>query len=343
LQSHISYDNKSGKLIVTGTNQHPEQHLKYDLNLYLKDLTTNGVDEITITPENYPIDLVERFIGTLFTDLQGKATGQLKIIGNGNNRKYVGKVKIKDAGLKVIFSQCFYKITDSEIIFREDALDLGSMKLLDTITKNTATLSRGLIMHDSWRKMVFDIKADVDNRPMQLLNTTSRDNQSFYGNAKGTGSFSLTGPQSNMRMKITGIASRTDSSYVTIPNTSSRETGIADFLVERKYGTEMFDSSGSSNETNLTYDVDITGNPMVNVKVVLDELTNDEIRGRGEGNLRIISGTTEPLTIRGRYDINEGNYRFSFQSFFKKPFELRKDAGNYIEWTGDPYHPTINI
>lgn len=343
LQSHISYENKSGRLIVTGKNQHPNEHLNYDLNLYIKDLATNGTDEITITPENYPIDIAERFIGTLFTDLQGKASGQLKIIGNGSNRKYEGKVKIKDAGLKVIFSQCYYKLTDSEINFREDALDLGSMKLIDTITKNTATLSRGLIKHDSWRKMVFDIRADVDNRPMQLLNTTARDNQSFYGNAKGTGSFSLTGPQSNMRMKITGIASRTDSSYLTIPNTSSRETGIADFLIERKYGTEMFDSSFNSNETNLTYDVDITGNQMVNVKVVMDELTNDEIRGRGEGNLRIISGTTEPLSIRGRYDINEGSYRFSFQSFFKKPFELRKDAGNYIEWNGDPYHPTVNI
>jgi len=343
LKAHVFYENKSGKLTVAGQNLNPDEKLNFDLNLFLKNLSTNGEDVITITPENYPINIVERFIGTLFTDLQGKATGQLKITGKGDKRKYVGKARLKDAGLKVIFTQCFYKIPDTEVIFREDALDLGTMKLIDTITKNTATLSKGIIKHDSWKNMEFDIRAEVDNKPMQLLNTTVRDNQSFYGKAKGTGSFTLTGPQSNMRMKIIGAASATDSSYITIPNTSSRETGIADFLIERKYGREMTDSSFRSNETNLTYDVDITSNPMVNVRVVLDELTNDEIRGRGEGRLRILSGTSEPLTIRGRYNINEGNYRFTFQSFFKKPFELKKDAGNYIEWTGDPYHPTVKI
>jgi len=178
---------------------------------------------------------------------------------------------------------------------------------------------------------------------MLLLNTTRKDNSSFYGYALGTGSFSLTGPQSNMRIKIVGKASEKDSSYITIPNTTGKESGIADFLIERKYGRELTDSAISSNETDLTYDVDITGNPKVNVKVVIDELTNDEIRGRGEGNLRIIAGTSTKMTMRGRFDINDGVYNFSFQSFFKKPFELNKNANNYIEWTGDPYHPIVNI
>jgi hypothetical protein len=343
LSAHVFYNNKSGKLTVAGQNLNPEEKLNFDLNLFLKNLSTNGDDVITITPENYPVKIVERFIGDLFTDLQGKATGQIKIIGRGNNRKYVGKAKLREAGLKVIFTQCFYKIPDTEIIFREDALELGTLKLIDTITKNTATLSRGLIKHDSWQNMVFDIKAETDNKPLQLLNTTARDNESFYGTVRGTGSFTLTGPQSHMRMKIIGVASATDSAYITIPNTSSRESGIADFLIERKYGREMTDTATGSNETNLTYDIDIKSNPLVNIRVVIDELTNDEIRGRGEGNLRILSGTSEPLSIRGRYNINEGNYRFTFQSFFKKPFELKKDAGNYIEWNGDPNHPTVKI
>jgi len=83
---------------------------------------------------------------------------------------------------------------------------------------------------------------------------------------------SLLGPQANMYMKIDAIASSTDSSSIT-PNSSSRESGIADFLVERKYGREMTDSDFVSNATNIIYDVDVTANPMVNVKVILDELT----------------------------------------------------------------------
>ncbi len=343
IMAHVFYNNKTGNLIANGKTVNPDQKLDFDLNLFLKDLATNGKDVINIKPERYPVKIAERFIGNLFTNLDGYATGPLQIIGLGPDAKYIGKMKLEDAGLKVIFTQCYYKLSDAEITFKENELDLGQLTLIDTVTHNTATLSNGILKHNGWRNLVYNIKAEVDDEPMLLLNTTRKDNSSFYGYALGTGSFSLTGPQSNMRIKIVGKASEQDSSYITIPNTTGKESGIADFLIERKYGRELTDSAISNNETDITYDVDITGNPKVNVKVVIDELTNDEIRGRGEGNLRIVSGTSEKMTMRGRFDINDGVYNFSFQSFFKKPFELNKFSNNYIEWTGDPFHPVVNI
>jgi len=72
-------------------------------------------------------------------------------------------------------------------------------------------------------------------------------------------------------------------------------------------------------------------------------LTGDIIRGRGTGNLRISSGSNEPLTINGRYEIEEGSYLFTFQSFFKKPFVIKPSANNYIEWTGDPYGAMVHF
>ncbi|MEQ1678385.1 MAG: translocation/assembly module TamB domain-containing protein, partial [Chitinophagaceae bacterium] len=98
-----------------------------------------------------------------------------------------------------------------------------------------------------------------------------------------------------------------------------------------------------NNATNIIYDVDITANPMVTVQLILDELTGDVIKGRGSGNLNIRSGSSEPLSLRGRFDIEEGSYLFTFQSFFKKPFELRKGVENYIEWNGDPFDANIKF
>ena len=72
--------------------------------------------------------------------------------------------------------------------------------------------------------------------------------------------------------------------------------------------------------TNILFDADITANPMVSMRVQIDDLTGDEIKGRGEGTLNIRSGTTEPLSIRGRYNTTSGNYIYTFQSIFKKPF-----------------------
>ena len=97
------------------------------------------------------------------------------------------------------------------------------------------------------------------------------------------------------------------------------------------------------NGDNILYDVELNANPLVEVKVQLDELTGDEIKGNGAGTFKIRSGTIEPLTLRGRFDIAAGNYLFTFQSFFKKPFEIKKGGTNYIEWTGDPYDANIKF
>jgi hypothetical protein len=97
------------------------------------------------------------------------------------------------------------------------------------------------------------------------------------------------------------------------------------------------------NISKITYDVDLTADNHVNVKFILDDLTGDEINGRGEGNLNIRSGTFEPLTMRGRFDIEQGNYDYTFQTFFKKPFTLKPNTSNYISWSGDPMAATVKL
>ncbi|MGH2646280.1 MAG: translocation/assembly module TamB domain-containing protein, partial [Ginsengibacter sp.] len=54
----------------------------------------------------------------------------------------------------------------------------------------------------------------------------------------------------------------------------------------------------------------------------------------------ITAGTTDDMSIRGRYDIEQGEYTFNFQTFLKTPFTLQQ---GYIEWQGDPYLANLNI
>ncbi len=341
VQASLSYNNKTGLFTGKGNNLDPEHIINFDLALDFKDSTNSHKDRISVMATNYPVKILERFIGNLFSDLQGFLTGNIDILGEGANRDYVTKMKLKDAGLKVNFTQVFYKIDDTELEITENEIKLGNMKLRDRDGK-TATV-RGGITHKSFKNMVFDIVAEVDNNPMELINTSYNDNQQFYGNAKGTGSLILLGPQYDMNMYIEAVASYQDSSSITLPPSRSRVTGAASFMVERKYGKEMSEVELQRSTSNITYEVNLTANPRVNIEVVLDDLTGDVIRGRGTGNLRLRAGTQEPLSMRGRYEIEEGSYLFTFQSFFKKPFVLRSGVNNYIEWTGDPYSAMIRF
>lgn len=349
----FTYNNKTGQLSGKGKNDDDKSKIDFDMLWHLNKADSMKENYILLGPENYPIKILERFIGTLFTDLQGFATGKIKIAGKGNKMNYTGKAKLHDAGLKVIFTQCFYKIEDTEIELRENDINLDGIILKDPVTGNPIYLN-GNISHSYFNDMFFDIRVQtrkpftgtrLENRPVLLLNTNYINNKQFYGKAFGTGSLQLSGPQDDMFMQISAIASDKDSSFVTIPPSRSRESGESDFLVERKLGREMSDAIKTRSGSNIIYDADITANPYMTVKVQIDDLTNDEIVGRGEGTLNIRSGTTEPLTMRGRFNIVDGKYDYTLQSIFKKPFEIKKGVGvnNYIEWSGDPYKAKINF
>lgn len=341
VQTSITYNNQTGLLSGGGTTLNPDQKLLFDLSLDFKDTANTHRDRITIQPVNYPVKILERFIGNLFSDLQGEITGKLDILGEGASRDYIGKATLRNAGLKVDFTQVFYTIEDTEIELKEDGIYFGTMRLHDRF--NNTALLEGHINHKSFTNVYFDILAQVESRQMELLNTSYNDNQQFYGRAFGSGTFILVGEQDDMIMDIRVTASETDSSYITLPPSRTRESGQANFMVEKQYGREMSADELGASATNISYTINLNANPLVNMEVVLDELTGDIIRGRGTGNLFISSGTNEPLSIRGRYEIEEGSYLFTFQSFFKKPFTLRRGGNNYIDWTGDPYGAKIHF
>lgn len=345
-----SYNGKTSLLKINGGTVNQDTNLTFNANLFLKDREKQQNNLIALQAKTYPLSILQRFIGTLFSDIQGNVTGKFDIRGEFDKLSVTGKGRLHNAGLKVNFTQCFYKVEDTDIELKTNEIDLDGIILRDPATGNPIYLTGG-IEHTAFKNMFFDLVVSTrkpkttgaaDNRPVLLLNTTYNDNKQFYGRVKGTGSFSLSGPESDMYMKIDAIASTTDSSLVTIPSSKSRESGIADFLIEKKYGREMEETVLKS-ASNIIYDLDVTANPMVTVRVVLDELTGDEIKGKGAGSLNIHAGTNEDMSIRGRFDIEEGDYLFTFQSFFKKPFKLRKGADNYISWTGDPDNAKIQF
>jgi len=350
LSTRLSYDHPTRTLLAQGGTINQQERLSFDVQLYLQDSMAKQ-SKIALNTNQYPIKLLERFLGDLFSDITGFLTGDVTIGGDLNRPSVTGKGLLSNAGLRVNYTQCYYRIEDKEIELTPSRIELNGLVLRDTITKNPIYITGG-IDHESFYNLFFDLdvstrkpgtRGNQENRPVQLLKTNRSDNDLFYGDVKGTALLQLRGPQSDMVMTLNATASEKDSSYVTLPPGTGRESGSADFLVERKFGKEIESEDYRRNGDNILFDLELTANPLVQVKVVLDELTGDEIKGKGSGTLKIRSGTTEPLTLRGRLGIEEGSYLFTFQSFFKKPFEIRKGAANYIEWNGDPYDADIKF
>lgn len=353
ISANIVFDMPTRELLVNGkTLGGEEKSLAYDVHLFLKDRESQAGNIISLKANRFDLKYIDRFLNTLFSDIKGDVTGNFDIKGPLDQLAVVGRGRLHDAGLKVKFTQCYYKIEDRDIELRENEISLDGIVLRDTVTNNPVYLSGG-ILHNAFDDMFFDITVSTrkprtrdarNNRPVQVLNTTYLDNKLFYGQVKATGSFVLVGTEDDTFMKVDAIASDEEDGTFTIASASSHAGKMPEWLVERKYGAEIDSSlSLSGNTSGMKYELDVTANPKVLMKFVMDDLTGDEIAGRGNGTLNIKSGTTDPLEIRGRLDIEEGTYNYTFKSFFPKPFEIIKGTENYISWTGDPMKANINI
>ena len=298
--------------------------------------TTGSPLSSTIILNNTKVNILNKILNSIFTDINGLASGELKINGNPSKPDLLGKVKLYKGSMIVNFTKVKYYVDSASFVFHPSFIDFGKFNIKDKFG-NTGQVSGKLFEHQ-FKDMQFDI--DINTKKMLLIDTKAIDNSQFYGMAIGKANMSITGKQENMRIGIT--AETVDSSHIYIPINTTRESSDADFIVFKQYGTEMQNNNPRS-ETNVIVDLDLTANPLAKIDVILDPITGDVIKANGTGRLKIHAGTSDNLTINGRYEIQKGSYDFNFQSFIKKPFIFREEAHSFIEWNGNPYNAKMQI
>lgn len=336
LDLSTTYARKSGK--VSFKTISVNDGYNFDLT-GLINTTDSLSDEIDIntTFNQTKIGILQQYLTGIFSKLEGRATGNLRIKGKANSLKYLGDVSLNDGGLLVDYTKVYYKIPAAQVKFTDGLIDFGKFQFTDTLG-NKGELTDGKLYHNNFRDMSFDFRVKTNN--LLLLNTTNSDNKLFYGSVIGKANMSFTGPGYDMTMDISGAP--TDSSKIYIATETGRESAEADFIVWKQYGKEMEDFLPYNKGSNLSVALDITANNKATVYMIIDEKTGDIIQARGNGNLKMRVGSKENFTMNGRYEIESGYYNFNFQAW-KKTFKLMPDHGNSISWNGDPYEAALKI
>ncbi len=330
-------DVATGKITGDFKTDNLLSHLNAKLNFTLPDAThPKGYMDVDLDMKDQQIKFLDSYLNVVFDKVEGLATGPLRMVGPLSSPALIGQVQLNNVVLVPGYTKVEYTIDSAMLGFGDNYIDLGSMIIKDS-RRRTGEV-RGRLYHRFFDSLSFNI--GVSSGGIEVLNTSAADNDLFYGTAVARAAFDITGPLENMRMRISGTP--TDSSRIFIKLDDSRESDEADFIVFKQYGREI-ESLIDSNTNNLTIDIDLNANPLAEINVILDALTNDVIRARGTGNIKIGSSTVGSTVMIGRYDIDRGYYNYSFQTLIRKPFEIRGDGDNYIEWKGDPYEANLNL
>lgn len=305
----------------------------YDVN--------NRRAEVDIKFPKFDLVLLEPLLKGILSNTSGQGDVALRLTLKDGKPYINGKVDVKKYSALVDYTKARYDL-NGEISVINNRFELPESPLTDNL-QGTGTIQAWF---DS--KFFKDLRFGVTARFTNLLalNTTIKDNTSFYGRAFGTGQFSINGNERQTNMNI--VAQTALASEFILPMTNVSTISKANFITfvdpkkeeEQKTETEP-KKVKVANEMDIKIDLHVLPNTQAQISIVTENMGN-LVKGRGDGRFAIhINPTQDIFTMTGPFEIEKGSYQFNFRTIFDKWFTI--EPGGRLIWTGDPANPDVNF
>lgn len=301
--------------------------------------------DVTLDINQFQMKSLEGLTQGAIRDARGFVYGKVRVNGSMKDKNIDGRIQFDNTAFTPAALNNVFKIDQESVAFiNNQGVRLGSFTVRDTA--NNTLVFGGRIRTQDWTNFVFDMHIDADN--FQAINSTRRDNSSFFGklvfsthlNVKGT----PTQPIIDGDLAINDKTSFTVVLPTEDPGIVERD-GIVQFVdysatSEDSLFLNTFDSLKTVAFTGYDVSVNIDIDKKATFNLIVDPANGDFLQMRGTGQL---SGGIDPsgkINLTGEYQVEEGNYSLSF-NFLKRKFEIQK--GSKIVWTGDPTAADVDV
>ncbi|MFT2008828.1 translocation/assembly module TamB domain-containing protein [Pontibacter sp. 13R65] len=307
---------------------------------YKPQVTEEQLDMLAVM-DNSQLKIVEPILKPLVSHLEGTMEGRIRILGRLDSPILTGSVMVNDGQFRFDYLGTTYRITD-RVYFGANSISFRNARLTD-LYGNTATVSGG-IAHDGFQNMLIDMQARYRN--FMVLNTTSSQNELYYGTAFATGTASVLGPVDNLQINVT--ARSNENTRIVLPMDNQTELGQKEYI--RFVNRNTSDTTGLAIDVeeqkvnlsgiNMNFNLDVTDDAYF--EIIIDRQTGDVIRGSGNGMIRMTIDTRGEFNMFGTFEIAQGAYNFNLlEGLVSREFKVT--PGGTIAWNGDPLAGTMRI
>lgn len=339
---------------VTGNNVWDPDAKKFMIEFIIDRLNTKIVNcsgyyspldqisplAISANLEKANLKIIEPFIEHIFSNIDGTLSGNYSITGTLQKPILKGEAQIENGQVTIDYLKTVYQVSGT-IGLRPEAISFENIELTDGL-KNKGKLE-GEISHVNFRQMQVNIKAQFND--FQLLNTTIRDNELFYGQGYGTGTVSIVGPVSNLIITADATTKKNTRIYIPISGSSSVEQkefiNFVNMNDSTYQSTVVLRPTKKINITGITFDLNLNVTPDAYCEIIFDIKSGDIIRGRGNGRVKLQLDTKGEFNMFGPVTFTEGGYNFTLYDIINKEFTI--EPGSSITWFGDPYQGAMKI
>ena len=290
--------------------------------------------------DKFKLSIFKSYFKNVFSNLYGYGSGDMTLSGTLQKPVLDGEMMFQKAGVTVNFLKTTYtftspiKITNNTIIFSE-------IKLSDE--NGNSCLLNGSITNNYFKNLSLNILLNPHN--LISLNTTSADNNLFYGKVYASGLVSITGTLKNISIDIAGKTEKNTVFYILLNRRGNiTENYFLNFI--KKDSIKLVTQTDTKPEfkTNLSgllINIDLEVTPDAEIQLIFDQKIGDILRGKGKGNIKMEIDPAGKSFMYGDYTVSEGDYLFTLKNVINKKFTVEK--GGTISWNGNPTDANIDI
>ena len=299
--------------------------------------TASPTLDLVAKMNDFDVAFAQQFVTGIFSNLRGKAFGDLRITGSLSDVDYSGDIALKKFGLKLDFTGVDYSMEDTVVSLSKGLAILNDIGIRDGRNNSKGSIS-GAIQFETLASMGVNLVLRADN--LMLLNTTQKDYDLFWGRVYGTGTLYVDGPVSALNISTPEMRALNNSVFTFNSNSTSNveEFKMLRFLKRDDNGEITVEKKKkSSANMNVDFSLAVDKGTTVNV-LVGDDIGDISVRGNSE-RLRFTMSRTGAISMNGNYFVDSGT--FVSKAILNRTFHITK--GSSIRWDGDAMAPQLDI
>ena len=288
--------------------------------------------------ERMPLNIVNGFVPDHLFGLQGYGDGKMSVRGPLSRPQVNGEIYLDSSyvesvpyGVSLRFDNDPVRIVDSKLLL--DNFTLYSYN------ENPLNIQGSVDFSDLDRVMV-DVRMRARN--FQIIGAKENPHSVAYGKAFVNIFASMRGPADNLNMRgRLEVLGSTDMAYI-LRDTPLTTDNHLDNLVKFKDFSDTAQVVVNRPPLNgFTMDMTLDVSMGAHIMAYLNADHSNFIGLMGGGTLRMLYTPTDNLRLTGRYTLSNGEMKYSLPVIPLKTFVIQN--GSYIDFTGDPMNPTLNI
>ena len=331
-----------------------------DIQGATKDVYTKVDGKIFVTQDSLRINfdahkinlaLIQPFLSNVMEKVEGAGSADLTLYGNFKRIRLTGNAFADTAAIKIGYTGVTYYGSDS-VLFDEDKIVIPGFRIKDRYG-NGGTLA-GSVTHQYFHDARIDLNVR-DIKRMLCYDMTSASGQAWWGRIFASGSGRISGypgytlvsfdaaTEPNSTFTFSMEKTQTAQEYDFLTFTDSHKDVETEITEEEEFEIKFKKPAEEEEEAGIfEMDLSVALTPSLKMNVIMDPSAGDKITAIGSGAMRLNYNTfSDDVELFGRYSINDGSYRFTFQDIIIRDFKIKE--GSSISFNGDAMKGILDL